>query len=134
MKNVLLAIVTMAAFVGNVRADVSFFDGDFDSADWISTLQFGNGTLSANQVITGGNPGDYLRVDHQNFTGDFVAYHFCSEAMYDPGLASIQRIEWSQDEKAIQNLYGIGVAVSLAIEQDGIKYSAFPQFVNSSSS
>lgn len=117
-----------------ISADVTFYDGNFDPGDWNSSKEFGNGTISANLITAGGNPDEYLRVNHENFTEHIVAYHFCSWAVYDPQTSPIQRIEWLQDEMAIQNLYGIGVAFSVAIEQNGIKYAAFGQFVNNSSS
>jgi hypothetical protein len=134
MRKVLLVILMLFVFVGKANSDVTFFDGDFTPSNWTSVMQTGNGSFSTSTVSTGGNPGSYKRVDHQNFTGDMQVFHFSQVAVYDPAIKAIDRINWSIDEKTIQNLFGIGMAVNLAIEQDGIGYIAVPGRLNNSES
>jgi hypothetical protein len=134
MKRIVVLIMFYGIYSSTAHANISFFDGDFNPANWNSVMQTTSGSFSTSMVLTGGNPGGYMRVDHQNFTGDMQVFHFSSGAVYDPGIAPIQRIGWSIDEKAIQSFFGIGVAVSLAIEQDGIRYAAFPAGLNNGGS
>lgn len=133
---VILYTMTFCFAGGLAVANTIFSDGTYDPANWTTVLEYGNGTVSATQVNMGGNPDRYLRVDHINFTWELVAYHFQNDAVYDPSLAPIERVEWSQDERAIQNLFGIGVPFTLAVEQNGKRYkiSSYSQFRNDSSS
>lgn len=134
MKAFIITIMFCVGYSGTLIADVSFYDGNFDPADWKSVMQTTSGSFSTGNVSTGGNPGGYMRVDHINFTGDMQVFHFSEAALYDPSIASIQSIKWSIDERSIQGFFGIGVAVSLALEQNGIRYAAFPAGLNNSSS
>jgi hypothetical protein len=114
---------------------VTISDGVFSPGNWTTTMESGNGAALSAQQATGGNPGEYLRVDHVNFTQDIFASHYRTSATYNPATqGAIQYVDFSIDQIAIINLSGIGVAVCAAVKQNGKTYYSNSCSVNSGSS
>ena len=86
-------------------AQVVFFDGTFDDADWqADVFQHNNGgSLTVTQEPTGGNPGSYARVSHTvNPPGTDYSiintFHWRTNAVYDPQMAgAIASIDYLED-------------------------------------
>jgi hypothetical protein len=129
----LLAVIALIVLTTPTaaRAQIVFSDGTFNDSDWTATkITNSIATISAQQQTTGGNPGAYRRVDHQNFNDLLYVIHLRSGAVVDPGIAPIATVNCSIDEIAIQNLFGVGVAVSPGLQQNGKSYFS-GAFVNS---
>lgn len=132
-KQLITLGITFAAALLNCSADLStnFFDGTFDLSQWTTTRIDGfGGTVSTAQVATGGNPGFYLRVNHNNFDDYMVDISLRSDAVYSPSNIPNALIDYSIDEAAIEILNGIGIAAAVALRQNGTNYFG-PAFINS---
>ncbi len=107
-------------------ADVSFSDGVFNNADWNLAGYFFTGQADAPTafgVSSGGNRGEYRRINHNNFTNIMVSYHLRNGAVYNPAVnGAIAAIDFSMDLAAIQNLNGINIAMHLCVFQNGVYY------------
>jgi hypothetical protein len=126
-------IVTFAMVFSNcaTAAETNFFDGTFDLTGWTAIQVIGfDGTLSVSQITTGGNPGYYLQISHDNFRNTFADFHYRQDAVYFPSNIPNAMMDFSIDELAIENLNGIGIGVGVALQQDGTNYWG-PSFVNS---
>ena len=79
------ALVCLAALNANLcRAEIIFSDGNFTPGTWTTSKLIGNGSVSASQITSGGNPGDYLRVDFTAFSDTQAAFHSLNAATYNP--------------------------------------------------
>ncbi|HXG46370.1 MAG TPA: PEP-CTERM sorting domain-containing protein [Methylomirabilota bacterium] len=114
-------------------ADSVYQDGAFAPADWTTIQTAGNGSVATSLVPAGGNPDAYRRVDHQNFSGVLVAFHYRNGATYNPALGAVSTLSFSIDQLAILNHAGIGVGVLPAIQQNGINYLPSLSFLVNSS-
>lgn len=123
-----IATITLALGMAAsaVSANVVYNDGTFDNANWsIDHVYSGGvaGTPSGTHMLTGGNPGDFRQVGQNSFTRELVTWHMRSGAAYTPAIdGALDSIDFSIDLRAIQNLAGTNVGVSLGIEQGGIYY------------
>lgn len=127
--------ITFAVAISSCTGAVetNFFDGTFNLADWTTIQVDGfDGTVSTAQVTTGGNPGYYLQVSHNDFTNWIYAFHFRQDAAYSPSNIPNALIDYSIDQLAILNLMGVGVGVQVALRQNGTNYFG-PGGVNSES-
>lgn len=106
------------------KAQTTYSDGVFSPSNWAHYLDFGNGTAAATQVGSGGNPGGFLQIDHNNFTGFMVFSHIFTNASVAPSLQPIGYLNWSQDAYAILNLNGINMVVTPSVRQNGVNYYA----------
>jgi hypothetical protein len=121
------AILSCAALSGlplvAEAAPVTFADGTFTDADWVSSLQVINGppgalSFSAAQSASGGNPGPY-RLNTRTWGGDNrgAVFNFKVAAVYDPSTqGAIGSIDFFQDVIGLSNAsipgtYGAGIAV-----------------------
>jgi hypothetical protein len=117
--------------IAPARADVSFFDGTFDPADWTiqSAAQVGNGgTTSATQQQTGGDPDQFRQISQTvnpipEAGGSSTTYNFHLNltATYDPANGAIESIDYSEDAILISG-FGDGQALGPAILQGGQIY------------
>jgi len=118
------ALALIVALSANLSlAGTIFSDGTFTPLAWTTVQEVGIGSVVISRVETGGNPDQYLRVDHQNFTGVLAAYHYRTGATYDPSWqGAIATVAWSLDEIAIMNLDTTSVAAGGALGQNGKNY------------
>ena len=124
LSNSIRALACVAALNANLSLAgiISFSDGNFTPGTWTTAKQIGNGSVSASQVTSGGNPGDYLRVDFTGFTGMQVAFHYLNVATYDPSVqGAIALLAWSLDEKGLP-LNNTSLAAAGALLQNGTLY------------
>ena len=97
-------------------------DTEFNNADWALNITSNvGGTVTAGQVNSGGNPGNYRNVTNTGITDPatifLAAVHLNPSFVYDPATqGAIDSIDWSID---FQNLSS-GQAVQLALEQGGV--------------
>ncbi len=123
LKSAALAAVLIGIGLVPCSAGALFLDGTFNLSDWSRVIETGSGTVTPSQVATGGNPGDYMRVDLTNFTGLLGAYQFRSAATYDPASqGAIASVAWSLDELGILALGTTHVAAGGALTQNNINY------------
>lgn len=128
-------VVVLGACAGAALGDdVTFSDGTFNNADWsidvvISTGNVGNPPVGA-QDGAGGNPGAYRQVAHRNFDSVMATWHMRAGAVYDPAAAGpISSLTCRLDLRAIENLFGINVAVHIGIIQNGAAFIG-PGYIN----
>jgi hypothetical protein len=101
---------------------ITFSDGTFTPGTWTTAKQTGDGSVSASQIGSGGNPGEYLRVDFTDFTGIQAAFHSLNAATYDPSAqGAIALLAWSLDEKGLP-LNNTSLAAAGALLQNGTLY------------
>ena len=132
---IVTAAITLG-FIGSAHADVSFFDGTFNPADWSiqSINQGGNGgTTSATQEQTGGNPDQFRQITQSvnpipagGGDSNTWNFHLNANATYDPADGAIESIDYSEDAILI-NGFGDGHALGPAILQNGQIYIASGQ-------
>ena len=114
----LVFMVALNAGLG--RAAVVFSNGTFAPGTWTAPQKVGNGSVSSSQVVAGGNPGEYLRVDHLNFSYVPIVFHYPTGATYSPSVqGAIDTASWSINKIAILNFDPYGVAVAGALLQNG---------------
>ena len=106
-----------------------FSDGTFLDADWSVTTETINlgGTVTGNQVATGGSPGAYRRIVNtlnsaagQPFSNTVYGFHARAGATFDPATSGpISSIDYSESSIRLAN----GVqACGLALKQGGVIY------------
>lgn len=118
---------------------IVFSDGTFNDADWSIDRVTATGTAATPtgvQVSSGGNPGEFRRAGHNSFNRQLVTWHMRSGATYVPAVSgALASIDFSVDIRAVQNLAGVNIGVSLAIEQGGnYYYQPFTFLINNSAS
>jgi len=131
--------VLIAGSAVRLFADVSFFDGTFNNADWSTKGEVGS-FISGTQVSSGGNPGPYMRLQTTNITAERLMFRIHDGAglggtayTYSPASGPISYINGSEDEIAVFN--GSGIGVLPALEQSGkFYYPAMAFHLNSGSS
>jgi hypothetical protein len=119
-----LALFALLCAGRPAKAQGSYFDATFSDSLWSSTLHAsGNGgSLSASQVLAGGNPGPFRSITHTvNSAGGLPSvvygYHFSPLMTYEfqPG-AGISSIDYSIHYRTVSNAQ---VGLGLAIRQNG---------------
>lgn len=114
-------------------AEVVFSDDTFSDSDWyLDVYEHGyGGTVVAVQVASGGNNGNYRRVDQTVYeappgdTSWVCGYHGNPGFVFDPQTQdSFVQIDFSIDYKNLDDcpIWGDGQAFGLAIKQDGNVY------------
>jgi hypothetical protein len=116
----LSALFSLACLPATSSADVMFFDGEFDTSVWSVTTE-GSGVSTHQQILTGGNPDEYLQIINLPTAsmGDTIfGFHLQSTFVYEPAKSgAIASVEWSFDYMNIANAHFMG----LALEQgDGL--------------
>ena len=107
----------------------AFSDGTFLDTDWSVTTETLNlgGTVTGNQVATGGSPGAYRRIVNtlnsaagQPFSNTVYGFHARAGATFDPATSGpISAIDYSESSIRLAN----GVqACGLALQQSGVIY------------
>jgi hypothetical protein len=85
---------------------VNFFDTTFNNGDWtvikfLDTTPGAIGSFTAGQVITGGNPGSYRRIEQWGENGQVALAHFRDGAVYTPATqGAITSLDFSFDINA----------------------------------
>jgi hypothetical protein len=119
-----VALVSLLCVSGSAKAQGAYSDATFSDSLWSSTLHAsGNGgSLSASQVLAGGNPGPFRSITHTvNSAGGLPSvvygYHFSPLMTYEfqPG-AGISSIDYSIHYRTVSNAQ---VGLGLAIRQNG---------------
>src|ERR1035438_9869344 len=110
LKYVLPAVTAGLFLSCECRADVTFFDGTFNIADWSETLYVnGNGgSSSAVQVLSGGNPSGYFQVTTHCNSGPAcgAGIYLRNAFTHSPATqGTISNLDYSVDLKAF-GLYG----------------------------
>ncbi len=103
-------------------ATTVYSDQIFKDPDWTIMQEAGNGPATAAQQLTGGNPNEYRRVDHNNFSDTLLAYHLSSGAIHNLAIEPIQSLKFSIDQIAILNHANIGVGIGVALRQGTKNY------------
>jgi len=135
---IILALVFsfLALAANSSLADVTFYDGTFDPSDWelIEITDFPGeetGTITANQVLAGGNPDEYLEITTQlgssgnyEYIGGF--FGFFSGGGYNPQTdGAIISVDYAADSKWFEGLLG-GEGTGRALRQAGVIYLYLP--------
>jgi hypothetical protein len=124
MAGIGLGLLWAAGAAGGavIHGDSAFADGDWSIDHQHSTgLVFGG--PAGSQVGGGGHPGEFRRVEQNDFTNILQAWHMRAGALYDPAVSGpIEQIDFAVDVRALENLFGVNVGVSLAVEQAGVFY------------
>jgi len=109
------------SFLATPSSAITFADGTFDPADWTLILS-GDGTVTAGQVVSGGNPGAYREVNDLPDVGLSVAgFHLQSSFVWDPSVSgAIDQVDWSIDFLNVAS----GQFVALAMQQAGANRAA----------
>lgn len=137
LLSVVLALNTLAAT--SQAQTSSYNDGTFNSSDWtvtVETLNLG-GTATATQVLTGGNPAEYFRIDNtlnsavgQSFSNTVYGFHAKVGATFSPtSNGPITSIEYA--ESSLRTAGG-QQACGIALRQNGVIYYG-PSFLNPAS-
>lgn len=119
-----------------VRADTTFADGTFDPANWVVDVRYagGNGSGSAVQQSSGGNPGSYYQVTISTTDGPsgITAFLYNSNFTYSPSSqGAISSVDFSL---SLESQAGVGTAfVNLALEQNNQMFIG-PEYDTSSNS
>jgi hypothetical protein len=72
---IVTAVAALSALPAIAHADVTLSDGVFANSTWAFEL-IGSGTSTVGQVLAGGNPGEFRRVDQTVVAGSGVYYGF----------------------------------------------------------
>ena len=119
------------AIASAVNADtVTFSDGTFNSGDW-SLNVLGNGTATATQMTSGGNPGAFRQVT-DNVDGIAMgAFQFKNGAVYNPSTqGAILSLDYSEDGIILAGSGNFGAGGALM--QNGVLYSSPSSFSDTS--
>ena len=128
-----LGIVTAVLFTATLpaRATVEFYDGTFNLDDWqTADYYWGNGgSITLTQINSGGNPGQFLEIDHflQSGATNSVVYglHTRNGATYTPSVqGEITAVDFSINYQNLQTT-GMGQGFAFALRQDGNIYHVF---------
>lgn len=121
--------IALSATIPAGAATVTLQDGAFADADWTTTVQIlnGGGSVSAFQVATGGNPGQFRRIENTlnsaigtGVSNTVYAFHRFAGGTYDPTAGGpILSIAYAEDS---QRIAGGVQACGLAVRQGGIIY------------
>ena len=125
-----VAFSALALLATPALADVSFFDGTFNDADWtaakfIDTTAGASATFTAAQVATGGNPGSYRNTD-MNFTlGAIGVAHLSNSSTYDPTTqGAVSTIDFSYDLLVTNpHVPNAAVRYDILLVQGGVRYA-----------
>jgi hypothetical protein len=130
----LIAVIGIAGHPARVSA-TTFFDGTFNPADWEVILFTGGngGTTTTTQVTSGGNPGEYRRIENtiNNAPGPGLrsrvwGFHRRIGATYNPQVqGTIDSIDYSEDSILISGA-GQGMGTGPAMRQNGGVYVIVP--------
>src|SRR5262245_10032224 len=122
-----IPLVGLALFACSMhsRADVvKFSDTAFLDSGW-NTTQLLDGSFSAFQVGTGGNPGQFRQTDQSMNPGEsIILIHTRTAAVYDPSVSgAVGIVNGSFNVKFVAGSTGTSqVAYRLALEQAGSLY------------
>jgi hypothetical protein len=121
MHRIMAAIAITTLILGSAErapADVIFFDGTFNNADW--TVPQSHGLLAAGQVAIGGNPGSY-RQTVVRFGQDIdYAAELNTTFLYNPSTqGAITGLTWESDSLTTN---AFGGTEYLLIQQAGVLY------------
>jgi len=148
----LLAFACVASTHPASASSVVLSDGEFAAADWTTAVvSFGDGgTPTVDQVLTGGNPGSFRRIDlairaapsPTTFSALWL-FNIYDAAGYDPATqGAILSIDYGEDSIYLGGQNDLGVplgtsngahAVSIALVQNGILYTSTAYLANSES-
>lgn len=107
--------------------DITFEDSTFGDAEWTATIATGPiDGQTAVQIADGGNSGtnpDPFRSVTTNTNSLVSTAHTNSAYVYDPSTGAITSLDFSIDYMNI-SFFGQGQSFGLAVEQDGIFYTA----------
>jgi len=123
--------ILFASTITSEAQAILFFDGTFTPSDWTlytETLVSG-GTTTPSQVLAGGTPGAYRRIDNVVSGGGagsgIWGFNINNNAIYDPSAGgAISEIDYEEDARAFQNAFGQGQATGPALRQNGKNYFA----------
>src|SRR5438128_9661314 len=101
----ILLFVAASLSVSGAQAAVIFSDGTFNDADWAATVYIptNGASQSAAQQTSGGNPGSYRRMVHNEPPApsgptDIEVFHRYLVASYQPAVSgAIQSLSYSED-------------------------------------
>jgi hypothetical protein len=121
MKHATLILAAVALLLGGaerVQADITFFDGTFNNADW--TVPQSHDLLGAGQVAIGGNPNSY-RQTRISFNEDIdYAAQVNTTFLYNPSIqGAITGLTWESDSITTN---AFGGTEYLLIQQAGVLY------------
>jgi len=116
----LLAVLAIS-LLATPSAAITFTDGAFDPADWTLILS-GDGTVTAGQVASCGNPDAHREVNDLPDMGLSVAgFHLQSSFVWDPSVSgAIDQVDWSIDFLNVAS----GQFSALAMQQAGANRAA----------
>ena len=127
MRAIRLVAIALLAWPMQSRADtVRFSDTVFPNANWSAT-KFLDGSFSAFQVATGGNPDQFRQTDQSMNPGESIfVVHTNSSAVYNPSVnGALGTVNCSFNIKFVGGSTGTSqVAHRLALEQAGSFYFA----------
>jgi hypothetical protein len=117
----IMAVVWFSSRAG--AAQTNFFDGTFNQTNWTVIQADGfDGTITAYQMTNGGNPGYYMLVNELNFSNWISGFYYQQFGVYQPLNIPGALINYSIDEYADVDDYGVGVGVQPALRQNGTNY------------
>ncbi|MEO1528976.1 MAG: PEP-CTERM sorting domain-containing protein [Planctomycetota bacterium] len=110
-------------------AEVTFFDGDFEDAEWtLVERHFLSAGTEIRRFTTGGNPDAYLSIANRgnDRASQTQAFYFKNDALFDPGTqGAISQINYAEDSRFITNggfTNSRIQAFSLGVRQAGLTY------------
>lgn len=108
----IVVLATLLISITINAGEVTFFDGDFVPGDWSATIAVmddpsnptpgpGTATAALSQATSGGNPGNYRKIEKTNRRGDIVAIFDLNINRYDPQLGgSVESVQFQWDGSA----------------------------------
>lgn len=110
------------------EAQTTLLDGTFDTAYWSTTVtNWGGGTESEQQMLTGGNPSAYLQITHWVAPGpsEIVGSHEFLGGSYDPSTAgAITSLNYREDQIEFNPPWpGAAIGAGPLLFQNGVIYS-----------
>lgn len=128
LNRVSAAVLAAVAAAAPAARGVVYFDGVFNNPDWtlttVTNFSSGASTVQGFQVLTGGNPNEYRRVNNNlvapNGSGAVWGVHMNVNAFYNPGSSgAISYIDYSEDSLNLINQPGHGQSTGIVILQGG---------------
>jgi hypothetical protein len=124
MKSSSRVVGLLVALVAGAPASAApaFFEGVFSPAQWVTIQTLGAGGQNYAHQASGGNPGDYFRVE--TTTDSAVEFaHFNTAFVLDPALTPLEAIAYSIEVRNYL-VSGQGMTFTLILEQGGSIFAA----------
>jgi len=137
MKACLVCLGVLCVGVSCINAATVFFDGTFNNADWNETKivdTANNGSFSAFQMASGGNPGSFRETNQSLNQGLLGVSHLRSTFAYNPSTqGAITSIDVSYDLQEFAPLGGFEVVYGILAFQNNTYYIGPTENLNQSS-